>query len=61
LYFKQNPEINGITVVSETNFNYGGTLPVSVVAAKACPKGVIAWAKLQKQLDKQSNERMKVN
>lgn len=40
MYFKPTPEINGYTVISETHFNYGGTIPITMVAAKACPKSV---------------------
>jgi len=46
MFFKPNPEINGYTAILDTNFVYGGSVPMGIVGNKACPNFVKPWIKL---------------
>tara|TARA_B110000285_G_C14694060_1_gene410398 strand:- start:142 stop:285 length:144 start_codon:yes stop_codon:yes gene_type:complete len=46
IYLKPNPEINGYTAIFDTNFEYGGSVPMGIVGSKACPNFVKHWVKL---------------
>ena len=46
-YLKPNPEIRGYTVISVTEYHFGGNLPTSIILSNAIPKGAKNWQKLQ--------------
>ena len=39
IYLKPNPEIRGYTVISMTEYHFGGNLPNSIILNNAIPKG----------------------
>ena len=59
LFLKPNPEINGYTAIVDTNFAYGGQVPMGIVGSKACPTFVKHWIKLQKAVFDSTEERLK--
>ena len=59
IYLKPNPEINGYTAIFDTNFEYGGSVPMGIAGSKACPNFVKHWVKLQKVFFDTTAERVK--
>jgi len=57
--FKPNPIIHGYTLIISSEFNFGGSIPNSLIQAGSVKGSIAAWTKMQKILAKELEQRQK--